>query len=888
MNDHTMHKPLIKIKGRGSTSCLICQKNEQGLEHNRKIVFGTKLLFNTNMFNIMLLSSNVCMNCVGRLHQLFDFNLIKAKIDESKKEFGLTSECDCCEFCDGKNQLLPEKYTSKIWKVIAFTKWSQDYNQDRAVPCCYSCYNFLLLYKEYKEILETQRIEFYNKLYSWTVNLTRLSEEEISKYSREDDIVVEEEEIQSTSQKEHDVENVENIILDKSVDEEASQSLKTITNPTQKKVVRKKPRRGDLTISDFNGNTMNEIDKFSAIKIRRSKTRPSPETEEKSTRKKLNESNSETCDSVPIPEVKNTSSEQVNASDLPQKILKNKTRPSPETREKSTRKKLNESYSETYDSVPIPEVKNTFSEQVTAIDLPQKILKNKSTKKPHSKKLKIDEENEIIPQVNESLENVLNNSEEIMSEIAENESLENVSNYSDEIMPEIEENENKNKEDEPIEKEICNVSNSQEVAINNMHDSTELNVNTDADTNNINIINDLSLYELFNLKKCFVSLERMNAEDCSTEDSQVRKRKQKFVVRLCGNAQKSKIKKLKKGKTKFKTKKKKNLPQSDTIASDEVASEISNKMEGNLKFKVKKSYKKRVAKSENQISKQKAKKEQKQMKKSKINFKNVTNEVVNENEELTKDVIIENSIPDSLINHEEASSQTNTQESPKLNRTRNKQISFKEILKSPFKRSTKLTKKRKYTQKVRFVDNVSEDVALDVLTDEGTSKAEVNVVDLTPEQSIDEENVNLIIPEEFDELDELDLEEFYVDCTDPSRIEVLKPNAEIVTRNEQFNSSSCSSQLTAAVKAVPKLLSEKLIKFDSLCVGPSSLQQIKIPKPSFRSVQKFDILDDEFDLVRKVKRRKTQRKPKTKPKAKSKPTEMIEMEFLSPKFKTKE
>jgi hypothetical protein len=66
----------------------------------------------------MLTSTRICIKCAGRLHQLFDFNLIKVNLDSQDLDM---SE-DCCHFCNG-NELMRERLNDRAREALEATKW---------------------------------------------------------------------------------------------------------------------------------------------------------------------------------------------------------------------------------------------------------------------------------------------------------------------------------------------------------------------------------------------------------------------------------------------------------------------------------------------------------------------------------------------------------------------------------------------------------------------------------------------------------------------------------------------------------------------------------------------------------------------------------------------
>lgn len=71
----------------------------------------------------MLQSTSICIKCAGRMHQLFDFNLIKTNTDLFKSENPCDEVEDVCMFCDGTNMMHGE-LQDKAKEAIQRTKWS--------------------------------------------------------------------------------------------------------------------------------------------------------------------------------------------------------------------------------------------------------------------------------------------------------------------------------------------------------------------------------------------------------------------------------------------------------------------------------------------------------------------------------------------------------------------------------------------------------------------------------------------------------------------------------------------------------------------------------------------------------------------------------------------
>lgn len=68
----------------------------------------------------MLMSSKICIKCVGRLNQLFDFNLIKTNIDI---HLGAErNQSEDCRFCNGTADMRGS-FIDSVKKAVAATKW---------------------------------------------------------------------------------------------------------------------------------------------------------------------------------------------------------------------------------------------------------------------------------------------------------------------------------------------------------------------------------------------------------------------------------------------------------------------------------------------------------------------------------------------------------------------------------------------------------------------------------------------------------------------------------------------------------------------------------------------------------------------------------------------
>lgn len=70
----------------------------------------------------MILGSEICIECAGRLHQLFDFNSIKT-IQDTRKEKRINEKIGVvCSFCHDRSTI-DDHFKQKAEEVIADTKW---------------------------------------------------------------------------------------------------------------------------------------------------------------------------------------------------------------------------------------------------------------------------------------------------------------------------------------------------------------------------------------------------------------------------------------------------------------------------------------------------------------------------------------------------------------------------------------------------------------------------------------------------------------------------------------------------------------------------------------------------------------------------------------------
>lgn len=93
--------------------------------------------FPFQQYNVMLMSSIICIKCAGRLHQLFDFNLIKSNSDAQKEHQQMEdSSAVVCSFCDDTNVLVGA-IKEIADDAIAATKWVNCFACARKLPYLY-------------------------------------------------------------------------------------------------------------------------------------------------------------------------------------------------------------------------------------------------------------------------------------------------------------------------------------------------------------------------------------------------------------------------------------------------------------------------------------------------------------------------------------------------------------------------------------------------------------------------------------------------------------------------------------------------------------------------------------------------------------------------------
>lgn len=131
------------MQGRGIDRCLICDQNGKHIIFNSlQIIYGIKLLFDTDeviisqqfdifrfifslhfQFNVMLQSTFICIKCAGRLHQLFDFNLIKTNLDSRHQEPD-EETAGQCQFCESA-EFMGLGHVEQVKQALMGTKWAE-------------------------------------------------------------------------------------------------------------------------------------------------------------------------------------------------------------------------------------------------------------------------------------------------------------------------------------------------------------------------------------------------------------------------------------------------------------------------------------------------------------------------------------------------------------------------------------------------------------------------------------------------------------------------------------------------------------------------------------------------------------------------------------------
>lgn len=71
----------------------------------------------------MLMSTRICIKCAGRLHQLFDFNLIKTNLDLKRDDGEEENEDVLCEFCEG-SEIMEGNLQPQAYEALTHTKWN--------------------------------------------------------------------------------------------------------------------------------------------------------------------------------------------------------------------------------------------------------------------------------------------------------------------------------------------------------------------------------------------------------------------------------------------------------------------------------------------------------------------------------------------------------------------------------------------------------------------------------------------------------------------------------------------------------------------------------------------------------------------------------------------
>jgi hypothetical protein len=72
----------------------------------------------------MLQSCKICIKCAGRLHQLFDFNLIKSTFDIRWADAIEETKSNCCRFCEDGDPM-GDQFKHKVEEAVAATKWAE-------------------------------------------------------------------------------------------------------------------------------------------------------------------------------------------------------------------------------------------------------------------------------------------------------------------------------------------------------------------------------------------------------------------------------------------------------------------------------------------------------------------------------------------------------------------------------------------------------------------------------------------------------------------------------------------------------------------------------------------------------------------------------------------
>jgi hypothetical protein len=170
-----------KMEGKGFSSCLLCESQTDLLMGSQLVLNIIKARYETDVFDVMLQNTKICMKCIGRLQQLNEFcaNNDVAAPNSSDDEENDKKSCDMCQLQFSSCEILPPN--KLIADKIDLTKWLKNWNEDedRKVISCFSCYNFILLYNETKDQLSQLLDYFYSALSNCKVLVKDCGQDEI-------------------------------------------------------------------------------------------------------------------------------------------------------------------------------------------------------------------------------------------------------------------------------------------------------------------------------------------------------------------------------------------------------------------------------------------------------------------------------------------------------------------------------------------------------------------------------------------------------------------------------------------------------------------------------------------------------------------------------------
>ncbi|KAL7033830.1 hypothetical protein ACKWTF_007734 [Chironomus riparius] len=154
------------MKGKGFSSCLMCESQTDLLMGSQLVLNIIRKRFTTDVFDVMLQNTKICMKCIGRLQQLNEFcanNEFVAPSSSDDNDIG-KKLCYMCRLPFSFYEILPPN--KSIANEIDRNKWLKNWNQEEElkVICCYSCYNFTLLYSETKDQLSRLLDYYYSAL----------------------------------------------------------------------------------------------------------------------------------------------------------------------------------------------------------------------------------------------------------------------------------------------------------------------------------------------------------------------------------------------------------------------------------------------------------------------------------------------------------------------------------------------------------------------------------------------------------------------------------------------------------------------------------------------------------------------------------------------------